>query len=263
MRLVNVAIVSLAILANARSSDAGEVLYYGGDPVAGGAAFNELIPSAGVRISYYDNFLVISGTTFSISAIFANIATPAGGIVPVNAYYEIRTDMPSGNGGTLLYSGTLAITNSYPGPGGPINGTSPGLPVNHIVADLDAPIVLGEGAYWFTLTPISVNSFNQFVGQGGANSVNLPADVETFTYTNVPPTVENTFAPATPPSLQASLGLEGDLQTVTVPEPPSFILLGLAIAIGATGRYWQRRKKWRQIQQIRSAERTNAVDRPA
>ncbi|MBS1834763.1 MAG: hypothetical protein JST65_18740 [Acidobacteria bacterium] len=80
--------------------------FYGGDFDPSGNnltnATTALINGSPTGISLYQAFVVPTGG-WTVTELFSNNVM---GFTPVSAYWEIRSGVSSGNGGTLLYSGT-------------------------------------------------------------------------------------------------------------------------------------------------------------
>lgn len=87
----------------------------------------------------YQNFVIPDGQTWNVSALFSNnIVT----LSPTSAYWEIRTGLSEGNGGTLQASGAGADSYHAKGAYGEYTNTISGL-----------NFTLGAGTYWFTVVP--------------------------------------------------------------------------------------------------------------
>jgi hypothetical protein len=112
----------------------------------------------------YDDFNLTSAT--SITRLFSNNLTD---IVTTNGYYEIRSGVSSGNGGTLLSSGNVTISET------PTGRSAFGYVEQHFETTALAPIALAAGHYWMTLVPIDSGSGRSFLSTtAGANSVGSP-----------------------------------------------------------------------------------------
>ena len=91
----------------------------------------------------YDDFTV--ATPLLITRLFTNNSmnyTAAG------AYYEIRSGVSAGNGGTLLTSGTVVPTQTLTG------RTFQFYPEYTIAATLTVPFALGPGTYFMSVRPV-------------------------------------------------------------------------------------------------------------
>ncbi len=87
----------------------------------------------------YQNFVIAAGQTWNVTALFSNdIMT----LSPTSAYWEIRTGLSEGNGGSLLASGAGADSYHAKGAYGEYTNTVNGL-----------NLTLGAGTYWFSVVP--------------------------------------------------------------------------------------------------------------
>jgi hypothetical protein len=95
----------------------------------------------------FQNFFV-SGSAVTVSGLFTNNLSQLN---PRSAYWEIRSGMSEGNGGTLIASGTSAVTQTATGRSGfgftEYQDLVSGLSVN-----------LNPGQYWFAVVPLDPNS---------------------------------------------------------------------------------------------------------
>jgi hypothetical protein len=219
------------------------VIFYGGDPVSGGALEDQIVdnPSSGrVTVVGYDNFIVPAGGTYTINDVFGEFGLPSGSAFS-NAVYEIRTGMDNGTGGVLLATGELPVTISA-GVGGPINGSN-GLPSQRVQVNLPLPLVLAGGAtYWIGFAPHLIgNSSNTFLGTvnvPNATGVNLPSSaiaIQHQVYTN-PVTQQPIDQFITGP--YTSIGLDGT--RIVVPEPATAALAGAGLIVAGVMRRRQR-----------------------
>ena len=212
------AVLSFAVGANAAT------LFYGGnfnpnDPNANGLA-NEndaIVNGNPYGAAVYQNFIIGSNHQWQVTDLFTNELT---GQNPTTAYWEIRSGISEGNGGTLIASGT-APDNLIGNPNGTV--------MNKVAVN----VPLGTGTYWFAVVPQAPNdpsrgfSANTF-GQGSIGNQmldqqywNSPFFGANFTNANN----EGVF-----PSF--SKGVIGTDQVV--PEPSSLIMLGSGLLGAAT-----------------------------
>lgn len=123
-----------------------EVLFYGGDynPVFWYSDSLSNENDASVHgdpygSAVYQNFVVPDGQTWNVSALFSNdIMT----LSPTSAYWEVRTGVSEGNGGTLLASGAGSDSYHLKGEFEEYTNTVSGL-----------NLTLGPGMYWFAVVP--------------------------------------------------------------------------------------------------------------
>jgi hypothetical protein len=132
-------VVAVAIPASALT------FWYGGDPnyqegilsQAGGIGGNTMI---------YDDFST-TGTGWNVHTLMGNFYMDYNAS---QAYYEIRSGVSEGNGGTLVSSGTFDVTQTYIGSDG-------GYKVYTLAGNIPA-VGLANGTYWLGLAPVSSSS---------------------------------------------------------------------------------------------------------
>ncbi|MGA3315737.1 MAG: PEP-CTERM sorting domain-containing protein [Candidatus Korobacteraceae bacterium] len=131
------------------AANAGNILYfYGGDfdpnnPNANGLAneTDRIVGGSSYGAAAYQNFVVGSGIT--VTGLFTNDLMS---ISPTNAYWEIRSGVSLGNGGTLIASGMGLDTVTATG-----RNAFGYTEYNNLVMGLDVP--LAAGTYWFIVVP--------------------------------------------------------------------------------------------------------------
>ena len=146
---------------------AGYILFYGGDFEAANQDANALANENDAIVggnpygaATYQNFIIPAGHTWNITSLFTNNLSD---LHPEGAYWELRSGLSEGNGGTLIASG-------YGNSG---NGTFTWTPTSrngfgydeyqaHVL--LPQGVLLGSGQYWESVVPQSLNeagrSFN-------------------------------------------------------------------------------------------------------
>ena len=155
-------LVVLIVLVVVSLPATADVLFYGGDADgANGLASerNTLIPDAMV----YDDFEVVVGWT--VTGVFGNFLAD---FTAQQAYYEIRSGVSVGNGGSLIASGTINVTQADTGLG------YFGLDLYKIGGEID-PLSLAPGTYWFGMAPIDNGGGRAYIATtSGANGVGSP-----------------------------------------------------------------------------------------
>jgi hypothetical protein len=177
----------------------------------------------------YDDFVVPAGQQWSITNVFSNDQmTSAFG---TTAYWEIRSGVSAGNGGTLVASGTGADTLTATG------RTQFVFPVTYTEYTVEVSglnVVLNSGTYWLTVAPIldpndagrsfvSITRGLNAVGTPPGNNGNSFFTNSSFGFNFTPLTDASEFGPGT---WDISEGVRGTATVVSnVPEPASAVLL--------------------------------------
>lgn len=177
----------------------------------------------------YDNF-VVSGTGWTVTALFGEYLTD---FVATEAYWEIRSGISVGLGGTKLHSGFDFITGITD------IGSAFGLVHSRYEVSGFDSFVLAPGEYWFTMALVGTGSGSAFIATtAGFDGINAVSDGGAFFDSH---TLNITYADASD-ALGAfsdfAYGVSG-MQTSTVPEPATVLLVGTglgALAIAARSR---------------------------
>ncbi len=213
------ALALLIFLFSLGISTHAEVLFYGGDYNAVFWYSNSLSNENDASVhgdpygsAVYQNFVIPAGQTWQVTALFSNdIMT----IAPMSAYWEIRTGVSGGSGGTLLSSGAGSDSYRLKGAYGEYTNTVNGL-----------NLTLGQGMYWFTVVPEAPDQQGRSYNTNtfGQNSVGTQITDEQ--YFNSPFYGYN-FTHAGDIGIFPifSSGVVGTL----VPEPSSIIMLGTGV----------------------------------
>lgn len=142
------------------------ILFYGGDFEPGNQNANALgnendaiVGGNPYGAATYQNFIIPAGHTWNIQSLFTNNLSD---LHPDSGYWELRTGLSEGNGGTLIASGTGSAGQ------GTFTWTSTGrtgFGYNEYTAHITGvSVTLGSGMYWESVVPQSLNesgrSFN-------------------------------------------------------------------------------------------------------
>jgi hypothetical protein len=111
----------------------------------------------------YDNFIVPVGQQWDISDVFSNDLMTTS---VASAHWEIRSGVSSGNGGTLIASGTESATPT---------ATGRSLLITEYTVEVGLNVLLNSGTYWLTVSPIDSGSGRSFVSTtSGTGAVGTP-----------------------------------------------------------------------------------------
>jgi hypothetical protein len=238
-------LVAAALLCG-QAARADGILWYNGDYDNRDALANQTGPADQL---VYDNFIVPTGSTYNLTGVFSNDLMYNPGAA-TTAYWEIRSGVSAGNGGTLLYSSdgadTLTATGRslYVGPG-TINEYTNLVSVSGVS--------LGAGTYWLAVAP-DVSGQNSYITTtSGANAVGSPPgnDGNSFVSSTF---FGQYFVPTSDPSLEGpgtwdySMGLTGTSTSTVVPEPSSLTLAEVVLCLcglSVAGRRLIARVPWR------------------
>jgi hypothetical protein len=203
--------------------------FNGNNALANGISFDTVIYPAAV----YDDFIVPNGAVWSVNTVWSNNLMNVTGIT--QAYWEIRSGVSAGDGGTLVASGTGPATQTATGRSG-FTFDEYTIQVTGLNVELD------PGTYWLSVSPIgpgSEVSYSFLSLTSGTNAVGQPPgnDDNSFfdsTYANFA-SAKTSFNPAIS-SADFSMGVGGQ---DPVPVPPTVWLLGS----GLVGLWYLRRRK--------------------
>jgi hypothetical protein len=189
----------------------------------------------------YDDFIVPTGMTYTITAVFSNDALAPGGTLGTTAYWEIRSGVSDGNGGTLLSSGDAADATTNTGLAFTFGGISSPVYTNQVSIP---SITLAAGTYWLAVAPDTSNQSNFIVTTSGADAIGSPPgdDGNSFYSSTF---FGFSFTPTTNPNIEGpgtwdySMGVIGT--AAVIPEPSSLILGAIGM-VSAAGCVWNRRR---------------------
>lgn len=200
-------------------------LFYGGDfdvnnPGANGVA-NEtdgIVGGNPYGSATYQNFT--NFVSWNVTGLFTNNLSM---LQPDNGYWEIRSGVSEGNGGTLIASGTGAVTNT------PTGRSGFGFTEYHNEVD-GLNITLVPGMYWFAVVPQAPGQFERSFNSNtfGLNSIGTQTSHQQ--YWNSPfYNVNFTNADYWGNIATFSSGVIG----TAAPEPSSVIMLGSGLIAAA------------------------------
>jgi hypothetical protein len=200
-------------------------LWYNGDFDGNNGLLNE--KNAGVSDSrVYDDFIVPVGQNWNIQSVWSN---DLSNFSWTSAYWEIRSGVSVGNGGTLVAGGvTSAASQTDTGRNG--DGYEE---YQALVSGLN--IDLGPGTYWLTVAPVDDGSGASFDSTtSGANAVGTPPGNDGQSFWDSTSWSES-FASSTASDLgqgtwDFSMGVAGSTgEGSPIPEPATLSLLGLGL----------------------------------
>jgi hypothetical protein len=228
-------LVRVCLVALVASQGFAATLWYNGDfdgrsGLINGVNVNGVTSTQNV----YEDFIVPVGQTWTIGDAWSNNLMGFTGVT--SAVWEIRSGVSTGNGGTLIASGTDSATQTATGN----NGF--GL-VEYQIMVSGLNVTLGAGTYWLSVAPVGDGSgAESFVSTtSGANCVGTPCGNDGNSYWTGGAPFNSNFVPTSDPTAfgpgtwDLSMGVDG----LAAPEPATvgLCLAGLGlIAIGSRSR---------------------------
>lgn len=226
--------VFLISLVSSHAQFHGSPGFFGGyaDGVTSVATGNNALGTT-LRIAYDDFTFAIPGTIVGFEMVGRDNT-----IAPVGMYYEIRSGMDAGDGGTLLFSGTTLTASAGDLPIGGDFGTPPPGTGNYRWYDSgpSSPIALDPGTYWIGLAPVQQFGSFDLASTQGLQSVGGPInDGHAFYFDS------SNAAVGYVSQGQTDFALRVVTEASVVPEPSSWGLLGVGGMLMAYSgrRFWR------------------------
>lgn len=204
---------------------ADSVLWYNGDYAGASGTVNELSTDEGAAY-VYDDFNVTAGGGWTLDRIWSNDDMNLQGVT--SASWSIRSGMSSGNGGTVIASGTSSATQTATG-----RTSWWGFP-EYTISVSGLNVHLSPGTYWLSVSPLVGNDplsngyYYSYVSQtSGLNAVGTPAgnDGNSFEYD---PAAGDNFTPDRF-NEDYSMGVAG---VAIAPEPSAWGLIITGLLLG-------------------------------
>jgi hypothetical protein len=237
------AMAAICLWASVGGARAGSTLWYNGDFDGNSELYNLVNPTVPNATGLvYDDFIVPTGQTWTVQGVFSNDQMDFFTPTSLTAYWEIRSGVMTGDGGTLVASGTNSASQTATG--------NIGIAVEYTVAVSGLSVTLSAGTYWLAVAPVgtSADDLSFISTTSGMNAIGMPPgnDGNSFVAGSFYQSLGGfDFEPASdyvsnpnggPPDF--SMGVEGI--TTAVPEP-STISLGLIAALAGTAAALRRR----------------------
>ncbi len=240
MKLFSSLAAPAVVLACAAAASTGaHADWYSGDPYSGQTTwpqYSDYLFNSGATIAMsFDNFTWSPGSgggvVDSVGGHYYSY-TPSPNAQIVGAYWEIRSGMGVGNGGTLVASGFNAATSSL------TSFTQGGNAVWGVDVDV-ADFALGAGNYWFGMAIQTVGDLVGWfhAGTSGANGVGGPLgdDVHLY-YQENQSVVSWNYVDGAPFYPEGTTGFDPSYWINEVPTPGGAVVLAIAVVLGSRRR---------------------------
>lgn len=228
-----VTLLFLSLFANAQCVP--NCLFYGGDFESNNNDAN-LAPNENDAIvngypygsATFQNFVVPTGHTWNIGGLFTNNLSNQH---PTSAYYEIRSGVSEGNGGTPIISGFASMG------AGTFTWTPTGRNFLHHYDEFTAQVsglnlTLPEGMYWESVVPQALDDYSR---AGNSNTFSRPNGVGI--QVSDQQFIDSPFFGANfinADEIGAFPTLSSGIEGIDTPEPSSLILLASGV-LGVAG----------------------------
>jgi hypothetical protein len=207
-----------------------DTLWYNGDYDERVGLLNFINPSITYDCIVYDDFLVPEGQSWIVNSVWSNNRVNESALNEIQfAWWEIRSGVSEANGGTVVASGEKEVTV-----------TATGNPYEYTVEIMGLDFILSNGLYWLSVTPkYADNNFTYITPTSGTNAIGTPAGNNDNSFVNseyfsvnftAAHTVYASYGYEYNP-VDFSMGIGGTREQATpVPEPMTFLLLGIGFA---------------------------------
>lgn len=215
----------IALLLSVAALGSAQTLFYGGDPNGTGGTLSQVDGNIASDVRTYDDFTLTNTST--VTGVFGYFLNTVG-IGSHQLFWEIRSGITPGDGGTVVHTGTISEAVMTP-TGGTIGGRSVALHESSVT-----PFNLDAGTYYLTVAVRGGTDMAFAARTSGANGVGSPLGngnsyIDAWNpfapggpnhYINWEPASVTTMADPT----DFSFGLRG---ANAVPEPASLTALAL------------------------------------
>ena len=155
----------LCLFAASTLTTSGAVVFYGGDFDGRSNVTSEQNTFSPINTMCYDDVTLASTT--SVTGLWGNFLV-SGSYIPTSAYFEIRTGMAPGNGGTLVQSGTFSVSAT-------LTGRSLSTMPEYQLSGA-ASFSLNAGTYWLGIAAIGNGSGQLFATTASGTNLGPSGD---------------------------------------------------------------------------------------